>query len=113
MRDLFPLDTAKENYETLKNQLECAENDLSIAIDNYRKLHQEHDQAWYNYVRYATPSNYDKFASALDALHFAHNRCEQSRLNYKLIRCKFKKASKLYAKLQKKEAKKEKQFGEE
>lgn len=113
MRDLFPLDTAKENYETLKSQLEDAEKELSIAMDACKRSHHEHDQAWYTYVRYATPSNYDKFTSALDTLHRAHDKCEQSRLNYKLIRCKFKKASKLYAKLQRKEAKKEKQFGEE
>ena len=113
MTQLFPLDEARADYEKLKIELENAERDLALAIKACSESHQYHDKTWYEYVRYATPSNYEKFASALDALHLAHERCESSRLNYKLIKCKFKKASKLYAKLQKKAAKQNKQFGEE
>ena len=113
MNQLFTLEEAKADYEKLKIELDEAERDLALAIKACQETHQDHDRAWYDYVRYANPKNYERFESALDALHHAHERYNESKLNYKLIRCRFKKASKLYAKLQKKAEKQNKQFGEE
>lgn len=103
MRNFFSLDAASAEYEALKIELDNAEKDLEIAIENCAKSHQQHDQAWYTYVRQATPANYERFETALSDLHSAHDHCAQVRLNYKLVKCKFKKASRIFKRLQKRE----------
>lgn len=101
MSSLFTIDEAESNYEALRIELERAEKDLEIAINNISAVRQAHDQAWYTYVRHATPDNYQKFESALDSLHCAHEHYSQVHVNYKLVKCKFKKASKVLHRLQK------------
>lgn len=103
MRNFFSFDAASTEYESLKIELENAEKDLEVAIRNVSAAHEQHDQAWYSYVRHASPDNYLKFERALDELHSAHEHCTQVRLNYKLAKCKFKKASRIFKRLQKRE----------
>ena len=92
-------------YDSIRIELENAEKDLEVAIRNVSAAHEQHDQAWYSYVRHASPDNYLKFERALDELHSAHEHCTQVRLNYKLAKCKFKKASRVFKRLQKREEK--------
>lgn len=103
MKSFFSLDDATANYESLRIELEYAEKDLEVAIENCHKLHQQHDQAWYTYVRHATPDNYARFENALDELHCAHEHYSKVKVNHKLVQCKFKKASKVLKRLQKRQ----------
>ncbi len=117
MKTDITLEEALTCYEDAANDLDSAEQSLALILNDLTRAHSARDNAWYEYVKYASEKNYEHFEYCEDYLNSLYQKRHSAYVTYNLRKCQFRKAKKLYTKLQKKAKKQErknaKQLGEE
>ena len=117
MKTNITLEEALAKYNDSSKDLKDAEEKLITILCDLSRAQSERDKAWFEYVKFASEKNYDLFEYYQDYLNLLDQKRTTAHVNYKLRKLQFKKAKKLYTKLQrqsnKTKRKTEKQLGEE
>ena len=99
------------NFNLTKSNHSWAENQSFDADIACREAQREYDQTFYRYVEFGTREHLQQHEIARIKLENAYKKSLEAKSQVKIAFCKFRKAEKLYHKLQKKSGKTTPQFG--
>lgn len=108
MKNNITLEEALAQYKDTVKDLDEAERRLAVVLSTLSRAKSDRDEAWYDYVKCASDSNYNRFEYCEDTLNELYQKRCSAYVTYNLRKFQFKRAKKLYVKLQKKAKKQEK-----
>lgn len=108
MKTDITLEEALAHYKDTAKDLDEAEHRLALILSDLTSARDERDKAWFEYVKCASEKNYDRFEFCEDYLNSLYEKRHSAHVTYSLRKFQFKRAKKLYVKLQRKAKKQEK-----